>query len=364
MKELDKIIALRKKLHSHPEPSNHERKSREILKKFIVENSSIELVDKGDWFYCVHREEGASETILIRADHDAILNSKGELFHGCGHDGHSAILAGTIVEIEGKKFGKNIIFLFQPAEENGTGAKLCTPIFKEEKIDKVFGLHNMAGLKKGTIYYKPGVSQFASQGLSIDFQGRQSHASEPEKGKNPVFAMAELVSFLEPFNELKKVEYKGRRTQSPVLCTIVEIACGGKNFGINPGKGVLSLTIRSESGKDLQTFKDKIIAKAQELGEGLSIKYEEFDVFGETCCDPHLTEESVKNLQKAGFKTELMEEAFRGSEDFGVYGDFAPAVFFYLGIGEDYPPLHSDEYEFPDETIETGIGLWMALIEA
>ena len=56
-----------------------------------------------------------------------------------------------------------------------------------------------------------------------------------------------------------------------------------------------------------------------------------------------------------------MEVPFRGSEDFGVYSNYAPSMFFYLGNGKDYTPLHNDNYEFSDDLLEVGIKLWTSI---
>ena len=70
------------------------------------------------------------------------------MFHGCGHDGHTAIMCGTIMALEEDRPLNNVIFLFQPAEENGGGAKLCDKLFKDNTIDEIYGLHNMPNFKK------------------------------------------------------------------------------------------------------------------------------------------------------------------------------------------------------------------------
>ena len=75
-------------------------------------------------------------------------------------------------------------FIFQPAEENGSGAAICKPLFEKYHVDKIFGLHNMPNLRKNVIYYRPETVMCASVGYRIALTGVQSHASEPEKGRN------------------------------------------------------------------------------------------------------------------------------------------------------------------------------------
>lgn len=91
---LNEIISLRGVLHEIPERSGQEQQTIQTLLNFLNRCTTLELHPRDGWFYALHREPGAERTIAVRGDMDAIENSGGTLFHGCGHDGHSAILAG------------------------------------------------------------------------------------------------------------------------------------------------------------------------------------------------------------------------------------------------------------------------------
>ncbi len=119
---LERIKAFRQELHRHPEASEEEFQTRASIKKYLEEHTDVKVVDKGRWLYAV-KDEGAEETIAFRADHDAIVSEDGGAFHGCGHDGHTAILVGLAEVLDQETLGKNIIYIFQHAEENGVGAK-------------------------------------------------------------------------------------------------------------------------------------------------------------------------------------------------------------------------------------------------
>ena len=58
-----------------------------------------------------------------------------------------------------------------------------------------------------------------------------------------------------------------------------------------------------------------------------------------------------------------MEQAFRASEDFGHYLKETKGAIFYIGNGEEYPPIHTVEYDFRDDVIETAVELFKGLIE-
>ena len=146
----EKIKALRRELHKIPELSGQERRTMEVLKTFIREHTSLSVTDRGGWFYALHQENGAEETVVFCADMDAIKGAGNIPYHGCGHDGHSAILAGLCLLTEGRVFQKNLCFLFQPAEETGEGGNPCSRLLEELGADRVYGYHNLPGYPLGT----------------------------------------------------------------------------------------------------------------------------------------------------------------------------------------------------------------------
>lgn len=352
---LNKIIELRHLLHSSPEVSNHEFTTREIIKNFISENMpEYEIHDEGGWLYCLKDFNEGRKTIVLRADHDAILNSNGVPFHGCGHDGHTAILLGAMLEAE--NVDKNVIYLFQAAEENGAGAPMCAPLFKKYKVDEVYGLHNMPGLKKNVVYYRPETVMCASVGYRISLKGVQSHASEPEKGLNPVYELARFVESIEPLSKFygyKPFKFKEYNFTNLAMITIINLSVGSLNFGISPANGEISLTMRAAKENELKMLEEYVRRYFDNLKDKFEVHIGEFDRFDENYSDPKLVEETIKRIDGL----EYLPEPIRASEDFGFYKQFAPCMFFFVGMG-DCPSLHNDLYKFDDDIIETGVELF------
>ncbi len=152
--------------------------------------------------------------------------------------------------------------------------------------------------------------QCCSAGLTIKFSGKTSHASEPEKGLNPAYIIADLIKFISDSNKSQKI-----------LCTIININLGEKNFGISPGEGEISLTLRAYSESAMREFRNQVVNMAETLAKnsGFSFQCENFDYFPETVSEP----ESVKRVKRAAKNLNLeiidMPDAFRASEDFGWY---------------------------------------------
>lgn len=366
---VNEVVALRHELHAHPEASGEEEKTREILKAFLRKYTSLTLVEHPRWFYAVHREEGATETIALRADHDAIISEDGRPFHGCGHDGHSAILAGTAMYLEGREVGNNIVFLFQHAEENGAGAKECVALFREVEVDRIYGLHNIPGLPLHHLCTKPGALQCASTGVIIEVEGRQSHASEPEKGSNPIYPLSTLVKELEVFSEFRgfgPMEACGLSFKGLVLATVVSLRLGEEGaFGVSPSRSRLELTVRALYDEDLEKLLQWIRKELETLvdKETMHCQMSFSDTFPETVNDEAITAHWFKVMEEAGLETMQLQDPVRASEDFGTYLKEKPGCYFYLGAG-DSAPVHTLEYTFVDEIIPTGIKAFEALMKS
>ena len=169
---------------------------------FFESEYKLELVDKGNWFYAVYRAGTDKPNIAFRADFDALpMDEFIELpwasqfpgkAHKCGHDGHSATLAGFALEIDQVGADKNIFFLFQPAEETGDGAIQCVDFIKEHNIDEIYAYHNMSGFPFKIIGIIDGTIMCASRGMTIHLEGAPAHASQPEWG-NPSFAIGNIL---------------------------------------------------------------------------------------------------------------------------------------------------------------------------
>ncbi|EKB54545.1 MULTISPECIES: M20 metallopeptidase family protein [Facklamia] len=362
--ELEWLKALRMDLHLHPKVSEHEAETKMRLMNFIGQHSSVKLVDKGAYFYAI-KDEGATETLAFRADMDSIVNSKMQAFHGCGHDGHSTILCGLILALDKIKTGKNIVYLFQHAEENGVGAKQCCEVLDEANVDRIYGLHNWPHLTKFSAHFRAGTLMCASTGMRLTFEGIQSHASEPEKGKNPIYAIAKLVNDWRPlsdFSGYQAMTFHGQNFSDLILCTVVSVRLGESNFGVSPGQGTLDLTLRAAKTEDLDQLQALIHKEAQYLAdqEGLKLEMTLTDTFPDTSNSQAEVDRLKVIFKEAGLPFELLQEPIRSSEDFGWYLKKRPGCFFFLGDGP-YAELHSDPYTFPDELIERGIELFRAI---
>lgn len=347
----NKIIALRHELHELAEPSGGEFRTREKLKAFLRENTSLELIDCGGGFYAAHREAVRTKpSIALRADFDALALPCGGYAHLCGHDGHSAALCSAALELEAKTFGRDIFLLFQPAEETGEGAEGCLEFLTREKPDRIYGAHNLPGFEFGKVFTRAGTFACASRGLTLKFEGKAAHAAYPELGISPAAAVGELLG-------IASAPVTG--TDGMVLCTVIGVQMGEKAFGAAAADAEVWLTLRGEYDRELTALYDRLIAASKELAKryGLGFGYNDCDVFPSTENDP----ESAATVMRCCDGAEL-EVPMRWSEDFGWYLKYCRGAFFGIGAGIDHAPLHSECYEYPDDLLEPTANAFMKLI--
>ncbi|MBQ9321335.1 MAG: amidohydrolase, partial [Eubacterium sp.] len=164
------------------------------------------------------------------------------------------------------------------------------------------------------------------------------------------------------------VLYTGRitgksQTQYMKLCTVTGIQVGTGDFGISPGEGTIRMTLRAEIEEEMLEMEQKILRYAGEQADrhGLQISHHIFDYFPETRNSEIGLERVLAAAAKLQLQTSEMPELWRASEDFGWYLKKCPGAMFYVGTGEDWPALHTKEYDFNDRILEPAVDLFLQL---
>jgi len=367
-RNLELVKQLRHELHQHPELSNHENWTKNHLISFLKSHTNLKIADKGLWFYAIYHAGEDKKNIAFHADIDAIPMEESidipyaskfpGVAHKCGHDGHAATLAGFALEIYQNGSEKNIFFLFQHAEETGEGAEQCVSFIRENNIEEIFTYHNYSGMALKSVNVIDYISNYASKGMTIYMEGSPSHASEPENGKNPAYAIAKIIDTIP-----KIVEPENNRGM--VLCTVIQIKLGERAFGISASRGELLLTIRALYEPELDKLQKSLedIALAQGNKYGLKVSFSYNDIFPETANHKESSDKIRMACQKKGLELSEMTEAFRGSDDFGHYLKQTKGAICYIGNGENYPVVHTPDFDFNDEIIETAVELFKGISE-
>jgi len=356
-----------------PELSGEEHATAAAVAKHLVAFDADTLIDGlgGTGLAAIYESGAPGPAVLVRCeldglpitetgDHDHRSRTPGKA-HLCGHDGHMAImlaLASTLHDVRPRQ--GRVVLLFQPAEENGKGARavVADPRFQALAVDYALSLHNLPGHELHQVLLKSGHVNCASRGMRIRFSGKTAHASMPETGRSPALAMAECI---EGLNSLSR---PGRLNDGFALVTVVHAKLGEEAFGIAPGHAEIWATLRSVTDVAM----DGLIADARAVAEdlaavhalGCDIGFD--DVFHACVNDNGLIEHYRRAAQACGFPVPDCDEPMRFSEDFGEYASQARSAMFFLGAGTQTPALHNPDYDFPDALIASGAAMFHATI--
>lgn len=366
---LESIIRFRKELHKNPELSGKETETAQRIVSFLEQYPPDELQTNigGTGILAIYKGSEQGKSILFRCELDALpikeTNSfehksiKNGISHKCGHDGHMAILCGLASELHHKRPEKGcVILLFQPAEENGSGAEKVAndEKFKALKPDYVFALHNLPGFSKNQIVVKEGTFSCAVKSIIIRLKGKIAHAAEPENGINPALAIATIIQQFDAKNQPDKTN------KNFTIITPVYSSFGQKSYGISAGKGEVHFTIRCQTNNEMEKLSNELQNITEEIAKNhhleLKIKWIESFQANENNAKAN---NFIKNATKIlGLDLLEKETPFSWGEDFGLFTQIYLGAMFGLGAGKETPALHHSDYDFPDEIIATGVKLF------
>jgi amidohydrolase len=370
---VSELINVRRQLHSLAELAGREEATSRFIQTFLkgCEPDSLVTNIGGHGVAAIFKGRKAGPRIMVRCELDALpipetidlaygSGVKG-VSHKCGHDGHMTIAAGLADQLHTRKPARgSVVVLFQPAEETGEGAHLVIeePTFADLHPDYVFALHNLPGYPLGQVVTKSGVFASASSGLTIHLQGQTSHAAEPEAGRSPALAVAQLIQLISAIPQFHTSLHQAAQA------TVIHARLGEIAFGTSPGEGEIMATLRSHSPEVMDTLITETTTLAKKVAQAHDVEATIgcTQVFPSTSNDTdavQLIEESAKHL---GLDLCTPTIPFAWSEDFGHFTVRHKGAMFGLGAGEAHPALHHPEYDFPERLLEPGIELFSEII--
>ena len=371
--DLAAMTAWRRKLHAAPELSGEEAETAREVAAFLARAEPDALVTGlgGHGVAAVFAGRAPGPTLMFRAEldglpiaelsHEPHRSQRPGKGHLCGHDGHMATLAALALGLQRKRPERGrVVLMFQPAEENGAGAAavIADPNVNALRPDLAFAWHNMPGLPLGHASLKVGPVSCASRGMRIALEGKTAHASMPEFGVSPMQAVAWLMP------ELAALGRGGDLDEGYSLVTITHAELGERAFGVAPGHAEVWATLRTltDAGMAGLVSRAEALVRARAADSGLALEIAYQDVFAHGDNAPAAVAPLVDALRGEGVPCGDSLLPMRASEDFGRFGEVAPAAMFLLGAGERAPSLHNPDYDFPDELIAIGARVMMRTI--
>lgn len=367
--DLKELIDFRRELHRHPELSGEEiETARKIVGALRNLSPSRILTGLGGHGVAAVFDSGVDgPTVLFRAELDALpIEERNDIAwcslspgksHVCGHDGHMMMLLvlGRLMSRRPVARGR-VVLMFQPAEEDGSGAKavVSDPAFKGIQPDWAFAIHVEPGRPFGYVATSPGLINCASMGLRISLFGKTAHAADPADGLSPTQTVAGLIPALEELGQDGPLDDDFR------LVTITHVRVGEPTFGVAPGEAEINATLRTAGDAEMQGLeaaaRNLVISVAREAG--LGVAFDIHDNFAASINDSEAYDVAATAMEALGIPHGDTGVPMRASEDFGVFGWNAKATMLCLGPGEEHPALHNSDYDFPDDLIPIGSAIF------
>jgi amidohydrolase len=393
--ELPSLLTIYKDIHSHPELSGHEERTSALIAKELRAAGCQVTEHFGkyqDSKFKAHgvvgvMKNGDGPTVLVRTDMDALpvqedtglpyasnavtKNDEGKdvhVMHACGHDAHMSAFIGVaraLAKLKDQWHG-TILFVAQPAEETGNGARALLNAGLYEKFGKpdfALGFHDKADLQTGHIGVTEGYTYANVDSVDVTVRGVGGHGAYPHKTKDPIVLAAEMI------NAWQTIASRENNPLDPIVVTVGSIH-GGTKHNIIGDETKMQLTAKG-------------IATAggvpPERAPIVNVLKDQFTPA--TYNNPELTKRLIAAWKKLlGNENVEIVDATMGGEDFSEYSlpdHSIPAVDFHIGAvepakiaeykqeGKELPSLHSSKFApVPEPTIRVGIiGMTSAVLE-
>lgn len=367
--DLLELTVFRRELHRSPELSGQEVETARTIAAALKTLSPTRILTGlgGHGVAAVFDSGVEGPTVLFRAELDALpiqecndipwTSQQPGKSHVCGHDGHMTMLLalGRMISRQPVARGR-VVLMFQPAEEDGSGAKavVADPAYQDIQADWAFAIHIEPGRPFGYVSTCAGLINCASLGLKIKLSGKTAHAADPEDGVSPALAVAKLIPALEELGKGGALDDDFR------LVTLTHVQIGEPSFGIAPGEAEIYTTLRTSGDAGLESLEATACNLATSVAAefGLRVAFEVCDNFAASINDTDAFNVAAAAMTSLGVAYGDEGVPMRASEDFGVFGWTAKAAMLCLGPGENYAALHNPDYDFPDDLIPVGSAIF------
>lgn len=374
---IERMIAVRRHLHRHPELSNAEEKTQAYLKQALEKEGITgvkEVAGYGLAVDIVGIGAPSNRKVAIRADIDAlpITEESGVAFastnpgvmHACGHDAHSAMVFATAAHLHRTRasFGGTVRLIFQPAEEaEPLGGRRVVEEGLLDDVDGAIGIHVDPYTPSGKIAVGTGPYTLASDIFDVTVTGVSAHAAKPSEGVDAIAAACAMVG------EVQKIVARETDPFDPLVISITGIEGGGA-YNIIADKVHLKGTIRSGSEATRLRAQKRLseilkgVAQSHQAQVELKIIRGEPPVVNDAELTQIISESAAKNFGEANV---LNAPGWTAADDFGFYSEKRPSVYFRLGIrsedeGSVYP-LHHPKFRVDEAALPVGA---VTLVEA
>ena len=366
--DIEELTRFRRDLHRIPELDFDLPETTAYVER-VLGGLSCEVTRPCRSCVCAHFDVGGTGCTAIRADMDALpvtertglpfASERPGRMHACGHDAHMAMALAAArwvdraVRRDPGALPRNVLFVFQPAEETTGGAKtVCeSGVFERYGVDRIFGFHVWPDLPAGTVASRPGPLLARSSEVTASFMGRSAHIARYREGRDALGAAARFAV---------GAKWLSRKLEQEEPCTL--------RFGRMEAGTVRNAVAGSARVEgSLRVFSDEMFDRAcAELGdvartaageEGCEVELAFSEGYPPVVNDPALFE----LVRGALPRLEEVPEPLLIAEDFSFYQRHLPGVFLLLGTGTG-TPLHADTFDLDERVLLRGLDAYRRLL--
>ncbi len=390
------LTAFRRDLHAHPELGFEEvytaKRVTEALKLCGVDEvhtgigkTGVVAVIRGKT-QAVHAVTGtaasghwgihAPRMMGLRADMDALpmtehnefawKSAKAGLMHGCGHDGHTAMLVGAARYLaETRNFDGTAVLIFQPGEEGYAGARAMMQdgLFDRFACDQVYAIHNSPETTQGVIGITPGPMQAAVDRIEIKVTGKGGHGARPQNCIDPVLVAAHIIT------AVQSIAARNVAAIDQVVLSICSVQGGNPAaMSVIPGEVTLVGTVRTYRTEIQNLVETRLRALCESVATGFGasaqVVYERvYPATINTLPEAEFASNVAASLVGEACVMRNMPPSM-GGEDFSFMLQAKPGAYIRLGQGgREGCYLHNSRYDFNDEILPLGSAMHASLIE-
>ena len=377
------LTAFRRDLHAHPELGFEEHYTAqrvvESLKVCGVDSVHTGIGKTGVVATIRGRSDTQGRMIGLRADMDALpmteqndfawRSTRAGLMHGCGHDGHTAMLVGAARYLaETRQFDGTAVLIFQPGEEGFAGAKAMVEdgLFDRFPVESVFAMHNWPQMRPGTVGVNPGPMMASADRVTIEISGKGGHGAHPYQTVDPVLVAAHIIT------AVPRIVSRNVRAIDSAVISLCAMQAGDLGaFSVIPGQATLVGTVRTFN-PEVQAMVERRLNEvcsgvALGLGATAHVKYERiYPATINTQSEAHFAADVAQRLVGHEHVDRSMDPSM-GAEDFSFMLQVKPGAYLRLGQGAENGVgscfLHNARYDFNDEVLPLGAALHASIIE-
>lgn len=353
---------VRRDIHRNPEIGLETFRTADKIEALLKE-FGVDTIERGlsgsSVIATINGNEPSDFTVGLRADidalplkelsdHDHVSEVEGKM-HGCGHDGHAAILLSTAKYLaQHRDFKGRVVLIFQPGEEGWSGAKhmIDEGLFDKYPMNEVYAIHNSSMLPVGKVALNYGAMQAAADAFTITINGKGGHGSRPHLNRDPILAAAQIIVALQ---SVVSREVDPLETAVISCCSIH--AGDPKAQSVCPESCQIVGTARTFSPEVRDLVEKRLVEVSETVAKAFGCTAKaDYQRFYPPCVNTKEQAAAIADVAESIVGPSMVDRNFPrmpGGEDFAFMLQKVPGA--YIRVGQSGAAAHNPYYDYNDD---------------